>query len=304
MRWWSASSPCPNCGTSSSGLVANSSDRILSVFSNPNHLGSFCALGLPLATVGFLRCQQKWPCLLCASLLLAASRGAWVATVCSLGLLIPAVGWPASPPQRVLLLRRGAILLSTWAITTVALQATPVLESSEGDALSVSERMQQTAGVLDPAERRQDSTLQHRLLLWTAAISMVRESPVLGVGPRGYASAYRQLLPELRAAPQFHKLSEGAQLDRPRFAHNEVLHVAAETGLLGWLALSGCLVVPLRAGIRAAARWLEQLSYQGRVATVIGALVHGCVSYPLHMPATAFPLFLVSCLDRQLRPLL
>ena len=242
MRWWSASSPCPNCGTSSSGLVANSSDRILSVFSNPNHLGSFCALGLPLATVGFLRCQQKWPCLLCASLyaslLLAASRGAWVATVCSLGLLIPAVGWPASPPQRVLLLRRGAILLSTWAITTVALQATPVLESSEGDALSVSERMQQTAGVLDPAERRQDSTLQHRLLLWTAAISMVRESPVLGVGPRGYASAYRQLLPELRAAPQFHRLSEGAQLVRPRFAHNEVLHVAAETGLLGWLAFS------------------------------------------------------------------
>ncbi len=227
-----------------------------------------------------------------------------MATVCNLGLLIPAVGWPASPPQRVLLLRRGAILLSTWAITTVALQATPVLESSEGDALSVSERMQQTAGVLDPAECRQDSTLQHRLLLWTAAISMVRESPVLGVGPRGYASAYRQLLPELRAAPQFHKLSEGAQLDRPRFAHNEVLHVAAETGLLGWLALSGCLVVPLRAGIRAAARWLEQLSYQGRVATVIGALVHGCVSYPLHMPATAFPLFLVSCLDRQLRPLL
>lgn len=75
------------------------------------------------------------------------------------------------------------------------LQATPVLESSEGDALSVSERMQQTAGVLDPAERRQDSTLQHRLLLWTAAISMVRKSPVLGVGPRGYASAYRQLLP-------------------------------------------------------------------------------------------------------------
>ena len=68
--------------------------------------------------------------------------------------------------------------------------------------------------------------------------------------------------------------------------------------------LSGCLVVPLMAGIRAAARWPEQLSYQGGVATVIGVLVHGCVSYPLHMPATAFPLFLVSCLDRQLRPLL
>lgn len=95
------------------------------------------------------------------------------------------------------------------------LQATPVLESSEGDALSVSERMQQTAGVLDPAERRQDSTLQHRLLLWTAAISMVRKSPVLGVGPRGYAQPTGNCCPN---CVQLHSFTGSARV------HNSTGH--------------------------------------------------------------------------------
>lgn len=271
-------------------------DRIVSVFSNPNHLGSFSAFVLPLASVAYLRVASGWRWLLCAviyaALLLAGSRGAWVGAVGALVLMSAGIGLCLSGQMRTRILRRGGLLLCTWLVTTLALLNTPVLQSSEGE-LSVADRLQQTGDVLLAEKRSGDATLQHRLLLWVAASSMIRQSPAFGVGPGGFESAYQQLRPTLRQRAEFQRLSPGQQSDRPRFAHNEPLHVAAETGGLGLIALAGCVFVPLFFGVRGALRGPDLLWCQGGIAAVATVLIHGLVSYPLHMPMTAYPLFLV-----------
>ena len=67
----------------------------------------------------------------------------------------------------------------------------------------------------------------NRIDLWESAIEMTRDHPLLGVGPRQYASALRQYgAPELSRS-QDHLLT----------AHNLPLHTLAETGILGFAAL-------------------------------------------------------------------
>lgn len=270
-------------------------DRIVGVFMNPNHLGSFCAFALPLATVAFLRQPSLAHWLLCgltyAALLLAGSRGAWVGAlgaICFLSLWILA---GMGRDVRGQTIRRGAVLLLTWGVTTMVLSERTVLHSSEGE-LTVSDRMRQAGGVLKADERPHDATLQHRLLLWSAAAAMIQQDPVLGVGPGGFESAYQHALPALRGLPVYQRLSRTQQLDRPRFAHNEVLHVVAERGGLGVIALAGCVLLPLWIGLQSSLRWRRQLWSQGALGAAASGLIHGLVSYPLHIPTTGILVFL------------
>ena len=271
------------------------SDRVVGVFSNPNHLGSFCAFALPLASIAFLRepkvgfwCQSG---LIYAALLLSGSRGAWISALVAILLLSLWITWGMSGDRRRHAIRRGLVLIATWAATTLALSERPVLHSPDG-ILSVSERLQQTGEVLDADGRDRDRTLQHRLLLWSAAGQMIQQEPFLGVGPGGFESAYAQSLPALRQLPQYKRLEIGLQRDRARFAHNEALHVTAEQGILGLVALTGILMLPLATGLRTGVRWPNHLWYQGGVVAVLSTIVHGLVSYPLHIPTTSVLIFI------------
>mgnify|MGYP006420404641 FL=1 len=121
---------------------------------------------------------------------------------------------------------------------------------------------------------------------------MIQQEPFLGVGPGGFESAYAQSLPALRQLPQYKRLEIGLQRDRARFAHNEALHVTAEQGILGLVALTGILMLPLATGLRTGVRWPNHLWYQGGVVAVLSTIVHGLVSYPLHIPTTSVLIFI------------
>ena len=170
-------------------------DRTLAVFENPNHLGSFMAVLLPITLGGFLHsCRVQLPAprrivaevsleraarwspewwarvhlawcpataLLYAALLLAGSRGAWVGSVAGFAVLL----WMVTVDTRASGRRRNRVRILAIALTlravTLWLAPSPVMEDDRG-AVTVGQRMRSTANAVSP---QGDRTLSHRYFL-------------------------------------------------------------------------------------------------------------------------------------------
>jgi len=146
-------------------------------------------------------------------LLFAGSRASWLTYV----LVLLLSGW------RLLGWRR---LLAVFAAGVVIAVAAALISPQ------VRERVERTAMGLSADEAGVDNALSGRARIWDAALCMVRENPINGVGARGFREAFPGCDPrpdELAAwgeGPAFH-------------AHQIVLEIASETGLIGllmWLA--------------------------------------------------------------------
>nr|WP_328797023.1 O-antigen ligase family protein [Luteimonas deserti] len=146
-------------------------------------------------------------------LLFAGSRASWL----TYALVLVFSGWRLLGWKGLLGVFAGAALIAT-AVSLLSPQ--------------VRERVERTVMGLSTDEARVDTALSGRARIWDAAVCMVRSHPVNGVGARGFREAFPACDPqpgELAAwgeGPAFH-------------AHQIVLEVASETGLIGlllWLA--------------------------------------------------------------------
>lgn len=96
----------------------------------------------------------------------------------------------------------------------------------------VGERVARTTQVLSADTAGVDTALSGRTRIWGAALCMVRNHPVNGVGARGFREAFPACDPQ---AGQLAQWGEGPALH----AHQIVLEVLSETGLFGlllWIA--------------------------------------------------------------------
>ncbi|GHA81014.1 O-antigen ligase family protein [Cognatilysobacter bugurensis] len=146
-------------------------------------------------------------------LVLAGSRASWI----TFALVLVLSGW------RLLGWKK---LVGVFAFGAVALVVLTIVSSQ------VRLRIERTAHVLTANEQGVDSALAGRTRIWGAALCMVREEPVNGVGARGFRDAFPACDPAPTVAPAW---GEGPALH----AHQIVLEVLSETGgfgLLLWLA--------------------------------------------------------------------
>ncbi len=145
--------------------------------------------------------------------LLAGARAAWLTY--SLVLVfsgLPLLGWKR--------------LLSVFAFGALALALLGLFSPW------VSGRIERTAQALVGSEKGVDAALSGRARIWTAAVCMVQEHPVNGVGTRGFREAFPDCDPEQGARAAW---GDGPALH----AHQIVLEVLSETGVIGlllWLA--------------------------------------------------------------------
>ena len=146
-------------------------------------------------------------------ILFAGSRASWL----TYGLVLLLSGWGLLGWRRMLLVFvAGAVVFAAVAFSSPLVQ----------------ERVQRTVTGLSAGQAGVDDALAGRTRIWGAALCMVREHPVNGVGARGFREAFPQCDP--------HAGELAAWGDGPAFhAHQIVLEVASETGLIGllmWLA--------------------------------------------------------------------
>jgi putative inorganic carbon (hco3(-)) transporter len=233
--------------------------RALGPFPSPNHLGLYLGRALPFAVAGALW-SRRWrglclalSALLAAALALTFSVGAWLGTATSLLVLAALAG------RRALL----ALTLAGGALAVLAFVALSRLgvERVIGQA---------TLGGTTAISRR---------LIWTAALAMLRDHPILGIGLDNFLYRYQleYMLPEAWAEPN---------ISHP---HNWVLQFWLELGLPGLLAVLGllaaffwCAVRLLRReplpGVPLSSRLCPRSPLLvGALASLAGWLVHGAV---------------------------
>jgi tetratricopeptide (TPR) repeat protein len=127
----------------------------------------------------------------------------------------------------------------------------------------------------------QDPSLRGRLFLWRAALLVVTEHPLGGVGLGGYPAAYGQAAAKLTNGDPAAFLP----LSSVDFAHNDLLQFAAEGGVLTAAAFLGVVAIALASAHRRG----DPLS-RAVGAALVALCVNGCVDSTLRVPST-FVLF-------------
>ncbi|MBU1395701.1 MAG: O-antigen ligase family protein [Gammaproteobacteria bacterium] len=165
-----------------------------------------------------------------AVVILAGSRGGWV----SFGLVCV---WLILSETR----RRGVPL---WKAGVVAALIALVGTFAAFENPGARQRLDQTLLLFSGDEAKIDQALSYRWTLWKDAFAMIDAHPVNGVGVRAFRYAY----PEF-AQPDDPFLSINEASGRPTgafYAHQIIMEVTAETGLIGLAGLGLFYVLLVR----------------------------------------------------------
>jgi O-antigen ligase len=247
--------------------------RLSGSFSQPNQLGSFCALALLLAVGLIFGARTRRVRLLVAAaaaviftgLILSFSRGAWIGT--AVGTLYLLLRLPQA--------RRALVAISVPVVAVVVLtgsyaSARPELQVVKLRAAAITAR----------------SPYDQRSAIWAEAAREVRDSPLTGVGPANFPVA------STRAA-------SASSTVAARHAHNIWLNWAAEAGIPAALLLIGFAVVlgttARRAGLaaRRGGDVRRDAVIAGIVAALLSVVVQGEVDYTLTNAVNMFSVWAV-----------
>ncbi|MEV6120028.1 O-antigen ligase family protein [Streptomyces sp. NPDC052077] len=196
-------------------------------------LGLVCAVGLALGHAPVRRRAVAAGCalVLLLPLALSFSRGAWIATAVACAAQVLLTGARRALAVGAAAVAAGVVLVGGLGVGTAMLQ----------------ERLDSITRVADAPDR----SVTDRYTMWAAAVDMWRESPLTGVGLKGF--------PDHRDTHASLALSSGGETDgagtgyvrQPLLSpHNMYLLVLAEQGLIGLSGLAGCWLALLALGLR------------------------------------------------------
>jgi O-antigen ligase len=168
---------------------------------------------------------------LAVPILLAGSRAAWL----MYGLVCFIVAWRETRSKRMFALALAA------SIVIVGIAGAFALRDSSGFGA----RIERSLLVLRGTESAVDAASAGRLSIWRTAIAMFEAHPVTGVGVRGFRYAYPKY-----AAPK-DTFVDTASDTGASHAHQIVLEVLSETGIVGLLFWLAGAALAIRAWFRA-----------------------------------------------------
>lgn len=242
------------------------SGRAQGIFAQPNELGSFAGMLLPLAVASFLgadRPDRRWiaagaGAVVGLALVISLSRGAWIGAGLGLGalmVLLPTV-------------RRHAVTVGSIAVMLIGglLVLAPDLPQVE----IVKERV---ASISDPSANPYDD----RPSIYAEAFRQIGERPLTGFGPGSFPTTSAREASSGRTVGASH-------------AHNALLTFSAEMGLPTTIII---VVFTLAVGYAAyrGTRRLLMLGQQraatvtaGAAAGLLSVVAHGTVDWALRNP--------------------
>ncbi|MBF2089104.1 MAG: putative bicarbonate transporter, IctB family [Synechococcales cyanobacterium K44_A2020_017] len=244
--------------------------RVYSYLGNPNLLASYLMPAVMLSAAAIFAWQRWLPKALAsmmfvvhtACLVLTFSRGGWIGLVVGGFIFV------------LLLVHWYSIHLPRfWRIWSIPI----VLGLSAGfvvvAVMAVEPLRDRVASMF---VGREDSSNNFRINVWMSVIEMIKDRPILGIGPGN--SAFNRIYPFYQQ-PGYTALS----------AYSIVLEVAAETGLIGLTCMVWLLLVTFHQGWTQLQR-LRNLSHiqgfwlMGAIATMMGMLAHGVVDTVWYRP--------------------
>ncbi len=201
------------------------SNDIFSTFGNPNHLGGYLAMILPVVVVlGALTKRWWWRAaagvlafVILVELVRTSARGAWVAAIAAFvilaAMLIPEIK------------RRPVLAVGSAAGVVVIVVLGLAVEGKRFLSHSLS-TLFQSGGT---------TSVQQRYDIWSAAVHIAAHHPLTGIGPDTFALVY----------PQYQSAAWVAALG-PNYlvngAHDIFMNVLADQGFIGLLLFLALLV--------------------------------------------------------------
>ncbi len=244
--------------------------RVYSYLGNPNLLAGYLLPALILSLVAIF-VWQRWTAkalaltmflVNAACLAFTGSRGGWIATVVAIVAVVFLLHqWWANYLPRFWRLWSIPIFIGSFAVLLLA-------------AIVLSESLRDR--VLTIFAGRGDSSNNFRQNVWAAVIEMIRDRPILGIGPGN--NAFNKIYP-LYQRPRFTALS----------AYSVLLEIAVETGFVGLGCFLWLLAVTLNQGWVQIMRLRQTRSREGfwligATAIIIGMLAHGAVDTVWYRP--------------------
>ena len=272
------------------GFLREPGQRASGSFISPIHFAGFLEAVAPFAiAIGIWGTQRTSVRLHCAvvalmcyvGVVLSGSRGGWLASLFSLGVLAALalyVTYQTSRPKFP-----GAVYGVIMMIVLVPAIAYPLMLQSD----MLKKRLGQLTNVEAPK-----GTYDIRLANWAAAIDQWKVSPVFGTGAGThlyYGRLYRR--PELQPDPEH--------------AHSDYLELLAEYGIIGaagMLCLLGTHLFAGLAGFRSLVRAKEddhygpglQLAFNiGAITAFAAHAAHAVVDFNMHLPGNAIFLAII-----------
>ena len=283
-----------------------------STFVNRNFFAEFVVSTVPFSVLLLVQARGTGQILLRAftaafnllAILMTGTRSALFALVL-LALVLPVILWLYR--NRFELARWSQ--LQRWMVALVLLGTVVGLGSIESRNPDWLAERQEAAGLahalarlwsLGMADQYVDGSPGVRLQMWRATGRLMLDHPLAGVG----AGAWEVAIPPYQAA--------ATQLETDYYAHNEIVQLLAEYGLVGWLVLLALLVYLLRA---AWVTWcLGRVDPEGQeapwramtLAALLAFLVVSNAGFPWRLAATgalfALCLAILAASDQRLRP--
>ncbi|MBW4649727.1 MAG: IctB family putative bicarbonate transporter [Kastovskya adunca ATA6-11-RM4] len=243
--------------------------RVYSYLGNPNLLAGYLIPAVALSMAACFSWQRWVPKALAltmfvvnsACLILTFSRGGWIGfVVCGFTFLVLLVYWYSV---------RLPMAWRRWALPVLLAGSLGLLAMAILFVEPIRDR------VFSIFLGRKDSSNNFRINVWAAVIEMIRDRPILGIGPGN--NAFNSIYP-LYARPRFTALS----------AYSIFLEVAVETGLIGFSCFIWLLVVTFNQGVQQLKRSREtgnsSFWLMAAIAALLGMLAHGVVDTVWYRP--------------------
>src|SRR5256886_929089 len=259
-------------GAAETGFSFGGVLRGYGTFGNPNALGAFLAILLPVAVWEFLAARSasaRWlsanvTLVLALGLLVTFSRSAWLGA----GIGVVTVLFVAAPPPirwATLVLPIVALVVIVGATRSANPTTAPnVIQAAAG-------RVSTLPGLVPPA-----STGAFRLRVWEDSLALIASRPVIGPGPDSFRLVYPRF-PTGNWAP-------GAIIDRP---HMELLGIAATQGLVG-VAAYAALALAIAATFWKRRRDFQSVAIFGGVVAYLISTMFNFSYLPASLPFWIF----------------
>ena len=205
--------------------------RAVSTFGNPNFLSSYDVILIPFCVIlwakakGFARAGYALCALtLEAGLLCSLTRSSWLGVFVAMAFLFFSKGFLKALRKEVrlfgLFFGLGLAVFILWPHSLL----------SAGYHPSVLGRLEEASTILKPGKEKQAySPWDQRVMIWTCAWLMAKDNPLTGQGFGLFELFYPFYQgPVLRATPFYWGLRTHANN-----AHNEILEVLSQTGIIG-----------------------------------------------------------------------
>jgi O-antigen ligase len=244
-------------------LPLGGAHRLASTLGNPNALGAFLLLGLPLAIGQTVAAQGRTRALWagCSAVLAMAfvftfSYTAWIGLLA--GAFLAVVAMPQRSKKKLVGII-GAVVVVASVIAALALLPRFFTFASPVDA------------------RHFRTSLDQRLEFNGAALRMVADQALLGFGPGSFQSVFPRYAVTFR--------------EQPKYAHNEYLQMFAEGGVFAGTLFVGFFMFVGLAIFKFIRKGGVDTVTMSVVVAVLASIVHAAIDFGWHFPAVALSLW-------------